>query len=361
MRFILILLSSFFLFPFLKAQNDEANSKTVALWLFDEQEGVYPSSVLNDASPNDYPLVLGQGGSIVSGKFGNALEPLNQAEVKYPEGEVRFGLEQILPDKGRKTAPMSWMNANFCALMTMGENHLRKDVGFVNPLKTKLNLGDFDWTVEFWFNPTERTDEDGVVFELGEGPRGENDIITSLTLNSNLKGFTFFNEPSGTKIIIPSDEEALNPKKNKWHHFAFVYSSKVKKLYHYVDGVLQKEPVKFKFESLKPGSESYMSVGRDGEWKKPLQGKLDEIRFSEGMVYQNNFTPPQSFSEFYNGNYKQAKLQKTLPLLFEKGNENQTPLKLGTRKYLFIDGAIADKMKNINFVVNPPKDDKNGF
>ena len=48
---------------------------TVALWLFDEQVGLYPSCVLGDAATNDCPLVLGPGGQIVKGKFGNALEP----------------------------------------------------------------------------------------------------------------------------------------------------------------------------------------------------------------------------------------------------------------------------------------------
>src|SRR5687767_7937870 len=46
---------------------------TVALWLFDEQVGVYPSSVLNDAGPKSYFLILGRGGEIVPGRFGNAL------------------------------------------------------------------------------------------------------------------------------------------------------------------------------------------------------------------------------------------------------------------------------------------------
>ena len=49
--------------------------------------------------------------------------------------------------------PMDWANANFCALMTRGEKHLRQEVGFASPTETRLNLADFDWTVEFWYRP----------------------------------------------------------------------------------------------------------------------------------------------------------------------------------------------------------------
>ncbi len=202
-------------------QANDTKIKTTALWLFDEQQGVYPSSVLNDSSPNDYPLVLGPGGEIVHGKFGNALEPLQQPKVKYPKGEARFGLKQLPTPADRTVPPLSWMNADFCAFMTMGEKHLRKDVGFKNPTKSKLNLGDFDWTVEFWFMPVKKTDNPGVVFEIGEGPRGENNKITSLTLNADLKSFTLFNQPGGTKITIPTNVKSLSPARKLVASFCF--------------------------------------------------------------------------------------------------------------------------------------------
>lgn len=55
---------------------------TVALWLFDEPLGLYPSCVLGDAATNDCPLVLGPGGQVVEGKYGNALQPLEQTKKK---------------------------------------------------------------------------------------------------------------------------------------------------------------------------------------------------------------------------------------------------------------------------------------
>jgi hypothetical protein len=362
MKIIKIIILIIFVTTFhLLAQDSGPKFKTVALWLFDEQQGTYPSSVLNDSSPNDFPLVLGQGGMIVQGKFGNALEPVRVQKESYPSGEAKYGLKQLPSPPGRKIPPMSWMNADFCALMTMGQKHLRKDVGFLNPTKSKLNLGDFDWTVEFWFKPVKRTGQSGVVFEIGEGPRGENDKITRLSLDPDLKNFVLYNQPAGTKIKIPSDPDALSPQNNQWHHFAFVYSSDKKMLYHYVDGKMQGNPANCSLLALHPGDEAFMSIGRDGTWKDPLQGKLDELRFSEGIVYNGNFKVPESFSPFYNGGYKPAKLRKSQPLLFPANKKTSLPIKLGSRKYVFIDGAIIDKMKNIKFAVNPPKDIKMVF
>ena len=146
-----------------------SNYKVISLWCFDEQIGLYPSSVLENLSDSDYPLVLGLGGQIVPGKFGNALQAIEYPKIILPHGEVEFGLEKVPKQKGRKVEPLSWYNSNFCALMTSGEKHLRKEIGFIQPPKTKLNLGDFDWTVEFWFQPTGKTGNDGVVFEIGSG------------------------------------------------------------------------------------------------------------------------------------------------------------------------------------------------
>lgn len=337
------------------------NSGIVALWLFDEQQTIYPSSVLNDSSPNNIPLVIGMGGKIVKGKFGNALDPIQRSKINFPPGEAKYGLKEFKTMPGRKVPPIDWMNADFCAFMTMGQNQLRKDVGFVNPTKTKLNLGDFDWTVEFWFKPERNTKVNGVIFEIGQGPRGENNEVTRLSLSSDLKGFVLFNKPSGTRLTIPSNESALNPKNSKWHHFAFVYSSGKHQLYHYVDGVLQKLPEKCKLKKLSEGNEAYMSIGRDGLWKEPLQGRIDELRFSQGDVYTSNFKVPGSFSTVSLSRTKPINLKRGLPFLFAGKNKYKLLVNLGSRKYLFFDGAIISRMRHIKFEVNPPKNVKMVF
>jgi len=329
-------------------------SQTTALWLFDEQKGVYPSAVLNDASKNDYPLVIGPGGMLVEGKFGHALDPIQQPEIVIPEGDLEFGLEKVPIREGRTVEPLTWFNANFCALMINGETHLRDEVGFIHPTKTKLNLGDFDWTVEFWYFPSRKTDKNGVVFEVGTGSRGENEIVTRMLLNSDLKGFSLFNAASSKLLLIPSNHKALNPKDGNWHHLAFVYSSKENQLRHYVDGRLQKLPEKMEILCLKEGKEDYMSIGRDGLWNRPLQGKLDEVRFSQGQIYTKKFKLPKSFSPVTKELAKMS-LKKGLPLLFGPLAEKRDVVPLGSRKHVFIDDAFVEKMKDVEFNVNPPR------
>ena len=124
-------------------------AQTVALWLFDEPIGLYPSHVMDDQSANDYPIVLGPGGKLVKGKFGNALSTQPYEKVDLPEGEARFGLSPAPKAEDRTVEPLSWMNANFCALMTSGENHLRKEVGFVN--STEIKCCNIDGVFFFFF------------------------------------------------------------------------------------------------------------------------------------------------------------------------------------------------------------------
>ena len=58
-----------------------ARADTVAFWLFDEQVGVYPSSVLGDAGPSSHFLILGRGAEIAGGKFGHGLRVIPPAPL----------------------------------------------------------------------------------------------------------------------------------------------------------------------------------------------------------------------------------------------------------------------------------------
>ena len=331
-----------------------SNAQTIALWLFDEPAGLYPSHVMDDQSDNDYPLVIGPGGNLVKGKFGNALSTQPQPEVKLPEGESRFGLSPEPRSEGRTVDPMNWMNSNFCALMTSGENHLRKEIGFVNATESKLNLGDFDWTVEFWYQPNSN-EEDGCVFEIGQGPRGENQNITRLVLNKDRESFTFYNVPANTTIRLKTDKNLLKTYDGSWYHLAFTYSKSDKTLKHFINGNLQDTKQNIQLKALATGDEAYMSIGRDGSWKMPLPGTIDELRFSEGIIYTANFDPPQSFSPAAQGIYPPVELKKGSPLLFANTSENDGPIQLMDSKHLFIDDALLAEIGEIKFNVNPPK------
>ena len=54
-----------------------ADDHTVALWLFDE--GYYPHTTLTDAGVNEYDLHLQDGGRLVEGKFGKAINQILDA------------------------------------------------------------------------------------------------------------------------------------------------------------------------------------------------------------------------------------------------------------------------------------------
>lgn len=318
--------------------------KVTALWLFDEQIGIYPSSVLEDNSESNIPLVLGLGGKIAKGKFGNALDIEKHPRILLPKGEEEFGLVPMEVEDGRTVQPLTWHNANYAAFMTNGEKHLRKEIGFKKPTETKLNLGHFDWTVEFWFNPMRKTKKDGVVFEIGTGPRGENNKITSLSLNKEQTKFFLYNQSADSKTTITT-----NLKSNEWNHVAFVYSKKNESIKHYINGKLVSSTNSVKIKSLEIGDEDYLSIGRNGTWGNALQGKIDEMRFSEGIVYNAKFETPGSFAPAK----KQEHLTKGLPLLFE-GKTNQV-IQLNNRKHLFIDDAMLEEQHDVEFVVNPPR------
>jgi hypothetical protein len=335
-----------------------ASGQTVAIWLFDEPLGLYPSSVLDSSSNNDLPLVIGRGGVLVAGKFGNALDPVERPPIEFPLGEREFGLDPSASSSGGGTSPMTWRNATFAALMTCGEKQLRKEVSFANATDSSLNLGNFDWTVEFWLRLIRPSGDVGVVWELGTGPRGTSNDVTRLVLEVDHRNFRLINRPSNTSLVIPSALAGEGVCGDTWCHCAFVYDSKERQLRHYVNGVLQRLPPQCTLKSVPHGDEAYFTIGRDGQWKHPLPGPIDELRFSRGQVYRSSFTPPASFapSRHHLGPKKIGP-----PLLWPPKssavhpmNDNR-PIQLGSRKHIFLDDALIAEMNNCKFTVNPPR------
>lgn len=328
-----------------------AAAETVAFWPFDEPAGLYPSTPLEPAVGLDAPLVLGLGGTVVPGKFGQALSTEPYPPVAIPaEGEATASLARRPVPPGRTQEPLTWHNAQFTALMTGGERHLRKEVTFASATRTDLNLGDFDWTVEFWFRARAGASGAGVVFELGTGPRGENDVVTRLVADPADGAFVLENQPAGTKLRLASDPRALGDTA-AWHHYAFVHEARTGALTHYVDGRRQGAPPKVALKRLPPGDEDYLSLGRDAHWRRPLPGALDELRFSRGVAYAADFTPPASLVPFP----PQVALKPGLPLLFAPGAPRADVVPLGARKHVFIDGAFIERSEHVTFSVHPPK------
>lgn len=338
------------------------HAETTALWLFDEQQGIYPSCVLGDAATGDFPLVIGPGGQIVAGRFGNALEPKGRPKIDYPPQKIANGLKDrgriVASPSSKKELDLTWRNAYFCALMTRGQRHLRQEVEFGSPTLSSLNLGRTDWTVEFWYRPMRTPERSGVVFEIGTGtdhPSGSS--ITRLSLSEDAQSFTLLNEMSGTRLRIESDPAALDATRSQWHHLAFVYDKSEQQLRHYVDGTLQPLPERCQLRPLPPSKEDYMSVGRGGRWEHRLPGCLDELRISDDLIYEENFTPPVSFS-IYGSGYTPPTMKSGPPLLFGSGKKSEAPVKLGGRKHLFLDDALIAQSENVRFRANPPRLDE---
>ena len=317
------------------------SAQTVSLWLFDEPLGLYPSSVLDNSSENDFPLVIGRGGNLVDGKFGHALDPVEPPPIEFPLGASEFGLGPTSQLRSG-TSPMTCCNATFAALMTSGENHLRKEVAFANATNGPLNLGDFDWTVEFWLRIMRPPGEEGVIWELGAGPRGINDEVTQLILDGDHDHFRLINRPSNSVLVIPSALVGMDKPVDKWRHCAFAYDAENGQLRHYVDGVLQRLPPRFALQAVPHGDEAYFTIGRDGQWERPLPGPIDELRFSRGQVYRSSFTPPASFAT-PRPHTRPKKID--LPLLWgPKSNtahptNDKLPVQLGGRKHIFLDNG----------------------
>ena len=329
-------------------------TQTVALWLFDEPAGLYPSHTLDDMSDNDMPLSLGLGAQVAPGRYGNALllAPREPA-LEVPPGQeqhAHFGLAQLPPPEGRTVEPLSWFTAHYAALMTSGENHLRKQVGHKNPTTNALNLGDFDWTVEFWHSQGATTSEAGgeaVVFEIGSGPRGENDVVTQLKWSADRFHFVLINQPTGAAVQIPTATDPAPA--DAWRHYAFTHDAAADQLRHYVDGALQPLPPQAALEALPEGDEAYFTLATDGLFNHPLTGQLDEFRISRGLVYTADFNPPPTFAT----QPDPVELTQGPPLLF--GDDPSEPLKLGARKHVFIDAALLAVTGDAKFVVNPPR------
>ncbi len=328
-----------------------ATAGTVALWLFDEPAGLYPSSILNDSSGNGHIVALGRGGRMAEGRFGRSLEVADPAPLRIrlaeseSEGSVPFGIKPLPTPAGRSMAPLHWGNAIFAALATGGERHLRSP-DFSNVSRSRLNLGAFDWTIELWYFPLGVAREEGVIFEIGTGPRGENESLTRLSVKA---GGGFLLTQRSTRADIPST--ALET--GQWVHLAFTYTAAERQLRHYAGGKLQPLPAKFALESLEAGEESYLTIGRDGGFGRPLAGRIDELRVSDEVVYRAAYQPPGSHSLTYSGRLPKVALKAGPPLLFD-GKPAKGPVALSSRKHLFIDDALFAESAGIRFVPQPP-------
>ena len=343
----------FFLAALLLVSGPVTRAETVALWLFDEQEGLYPSCPLSDATPRGLHLILGRGGSIVPGKFGGALaavEPEDWDPVYEPSSEetyIRFGLKAPELQPGRTVEPLTWYNNRFAALFTNGNSHLRR-LKFENATRTPLNLGPEDWTVEFWLQLDGKSKGEGVVFEIGSGPRGENDRVTRLSVVPEKNLLRFHNQAGSATVELRSREAMAKG----WNHFALTHGKG--RLIWYLNGKAVAE-ASARPQALPFGEEAYFTVARDGLWNRPLSGAIDELRFSDSVDYTRSFSPPDSYSRLHRAGRKPYALQKGGELLYPGNKVSAEVVEMGSRKHLFLDDVLLAESEGVRLIPHPAR------
>lgn len=309
----------------LAAWGAPARAGTVALWLFDEPAEANPGAVLRDAGPGSHALLLGRGAVLVPGRFGNALRIVPSVAAGRGVGADRADISaRVALDRpasprppGRSGPLTTWDNARFAALLTNGDAHL----GWArtpNVTNSKLNLGEHDWTIECWLHLASEAVDEGVIFEVGTGPRGENELLTRFSVLPGENAFALagisadagagglarrieFPDPGGPPsglawlhtATLALDAGRLP--REKWFHVALVHVAETGDLRLWIDGRLRATAA-LRLCALPRGNEGYVSIGGDGQRGRMLAGAIDELRISDHAVYSSEFPVPASFS-----------------------------------------------------------------
>ncbi|MHC4336813.1 MAG: LamG-like jellyroll fold domain-containing protein, partial [Planctomycetota bacterium] len=315
---------------------------TVALWLFDELD--YPHTTLTDAS--EYAkadLCLMDGGSMVAGKFGNALRVSGSDYALCYAGFAGKVSEEELRERDGKPSAL-WGPTEASGALLDG-------------------LAGEKWTIEVWLNISGAAD--GVtIFDMG---RAYEPGVTVKLASGNVE---VVNNYAGVKTVCPAKLSA-----GKWQHVAVVRdrSSAVC----FVDGkkqsagsvasaALQPIPDLEKPDHREHGHRGFkpmsfeqrrqkrfnISVGSDRYNQNGMKGLVDEIRISRAARYSRNFRP-ESFSRNYGPKAPTPPVANGPALLFDPAPVS-IPLEFGARKHVFIDDAIIEKKSSVNITMNQP-------
>jgi len=317
-------------------------SEIVGLWLFDESD--YPHTTLTDAS--EYAkadLCLMDGGSMVSGKFGNALELSGSAyAVSYAGFAGKVPEEEIRERDGTPSGLWGPTEGPEALLTGLAGNR---------------------WTIELWLNVPSITEEFTII-DMGQA------YEPGVSLKLNGMVFELTNHYAGIKAVCPSRLIA-----GRWQHIAFSFDGA--KLRCYLDGSRQAQPAVSsitirpipdiqKPEDREHGHRGFKSMNyeqrrqnrfnfaifSDRRGGKVMKGMVDEMRFSRVPQYNADFKP-ESFSENYGADAPEP-ASATGPALLFNPEPVSIPLDFGARKYVFIDDAIIDTKSDMKIMMNRP-------
>ena len=335
-----------------------ADEHTVGLWLFDETW--YPYTTLTDAGANEYDLRLMKGARLVQGRYGNCLK--------------------VTPGLDYAASYAAWKGA-------VGFYHLREMSGkpgsglfgpTVAPEKILQTLAKKDFTCEFWLRLQSKPTYDVVVIDLGD----KFEPGFTVTVKANVAALEIENAYAGFKAACPTVLDQLWGR--QWHHVAFTRSGR--RVNYFIDGVLQEKPEVSEIqkspvvplvwpESIadttygifdkenrgdKPDYDKRIrnrfnfAVGHDRHGDKDLDACVDELRFSDVVRYSGDFPLPQSFSRNYGPNAPKPAVPNGEPLLFGEDDSLYEPVKLGSRKHVFIDEVMVSRKRNVKLTLNRP-------
>ncbi|MHC4171417.1 MAG: LamG domain-containing protein [Planctomycetota bacterium] len=320
------------------------NSDTVGLWLFDEF--TYPHTTLTDAS--EYAkadLCLMEGGSMVTGKYGRALEVTGTDYALAYAGFSGKVVEEELREQDGTPSGLWGPTEGPEALLG--------------------GLAGSAWTIELWIN---LSSSDGKITIVDMGQAYE----PGFSLDFSGTAFELTNHYAGVRSACPAKLSM-----GKWHHAAFTRDEASVRCY--LDGVQQAVPAVSSvtvqpipdlqkpkdrehehrgFKSMNFGQRRQnrfnFAIGSDRHAKNLMTGKIDELRISRVVHYSGNFTP-KSFSRNYGVGALRPSVANGPALLFDP-DPVSIPLNFGARKHVFIDDAIIDKKLNMQITMNQPFD-----
>ncbi len=185
--------------------------------------------------------------------------------------------------------------------------------GLANPTDSRLNLGAHDWTIECWLHLDPIASDEGVIFEIGSGPRGADDFVTRFSVLPRENAFALsclvsaatglarrveFANPEGppsgvawrhVATLALGDDVKLT--RAGWFHVALVHDGLKRELRLFLDGRPLALAV-LAFRALPRGDQAYLSIGRAGDGRRVLAGAIDELRVCDHAVYDQIFTLP---------------------------------------------------------------------
>ncbi|MHC4666416.1 MAG: LamG domain-containing protein, partial [Planctomycetota bacterium] len=315
---------------------------TVALWLFDESD--YPHTTITDAS--EYAkadLCLMDGGRMVPGKFGNALQVSGTDYALCYAGFAGKVSEEELRERDGKPSAL-WGPTEASGALLDG-------------------LAGKKWTIEVWLNLSSLAD--GVtIFDMG---RAYELGVTVRLAGGNVE---VVNNYAGVKAVCPAKLSA-----GKWQHVAVVrdgsgavcfVDGKKQSAGSVTEAALQAIPDLEKPDHREHGHRGFkpmsfeqrrqkrfnVSVGSDRHNQNSMKGLVDEMRILKVARYSGNFKPT-SFSKNYGPKAPLPPVANGPGLLFDP-DPVSIPLKFGARKYVFIDDAIIETKSNVKMTMNQP-------